>query len=180
MRGMLKKTLISIPIFILVATIVVFFSFEVFRTDGLLFKPLFGMGQVLRAVKCRIYVDEVFAPKAKMFKMDRLVDGSSVDMLILWLPTDKKPYLRDILIIDRKNNTVGLPNSDDASYGLYLNCYLFQARGADWFVPFSDRGEKGWCFNPRLKIGKGVISFSLPGEELFSYRTIRIEFSAKV
>ena len=153
----MRKIMLAIFLFIF-ASIFMF----VYLKHPILLKLVYGTGRIIYPPLQRsIYIDGQLSESAKCFKMDKMFNGNPTDNLILWIP-DKTNYLeRRIIMVDRQNHTVGIPNYSNGSYQLIANKFLVQAESADWFIAFSN-GVKGWSFDPRLVIENDTIVFNLP------------------
>lgn len=162
MGDLLKFKYVLITVGILIITLI---SIYLFRTNAIIVKPFFKIAQVLVPEKAGIYVDDKIAKNAQLFGMGKMVNGKSVEMLVLWIPNEKSEYKRKVLLIDKKNSRVFRPYSDEKAYQLFFNYYLFQAQGADYGVALNDPVKAGGP-NPELKIKQNEINFKISSREL--------------
>ena len=91
-------------------------------------KLLNGSARVLSPpMKITIKVGGPIQIIAKCFTMKTLFDDQPVDNLVLWLPNASAYYKREILIINRSEKLVGMPNASNLEYDLLVNRYKQRA-----------------------------------------------------
>lgn len=140
---------------------------------------VFGFRILAPPLNTIVFVDGEPNPGAKVFNMKTTYDDQKpIDCLILYIPNEANPLGRDIIIIDRNNRKIGLPNASKRNYSLLFNYFLMQGGGSDWFVPFdlNDGGVKGWNFDPDLKINENRIYFKVPPELIDIGKEVLIDF----
>jgi hypothetical protein len=136
-------------------------------------KLLNGSARVLSPpLKTTIKVCGQIHTTAKCFTMKTLFDDQPVDNLVLWLPNASAYYKREILMINRREKLVGMPNASNLEYDLLLNIYLFQAESGSLFTPFSS--VKWDNQDPMLEITDKTIQFTMP-EGVGDFSSQRIE-----
>ena len=132
-----------------------------YNEHPLTLKLLNGSSRVLSPpMRTTIKMDGQIQTAAKCFAMKTLFDGEPTDSLVIWLPNASSFYGREILIINRNEKLVGMPNSSNIQYELLLNRYLLQAESGSLNAPFtSAKWDKQ---DPQLEIAENKIEFILP------------------
>lgn len=131
-----------------------------YNEHPLTLKLLNGSSRVLSPVRTTIKMDGQIQTTAKCFAMTTLFDGEPTDSLVIWLPNASSHYGREILMINRNEKLVGMPNSSNIQYELLLNRYLLQAESGSLNVPFTS--AKWDNQDPKLEIAENNIKFTLP------------------
>ena len=162
----------------IIAASVPFVAFAVclylYNEHPLTLKLLNGSSRILSPpMRTTIKMDGQVQTAAKCFAMKTLFDGEPTDSLVIWLPNASSFYGRGILMINRNEKLVGMPNSSSTDYELLLNRYLLQAESGSLNVPFtSAKWDKQ---DPQLEIAHNRIEFTLPELDAgFSHKRIEV------
>ena len=150
----MKKIIISILLILSIPLVILAF---LYWSNPVVVKYFIGEARVLRKVPAVVKVDDGEINNAFCFLQKTYFDGKPADILVLWLPDESDYYGRDVIMIDRKNVDVGIPNFSNRHYGLLLGNFLLQSESSQWYVSFSD--SKWGNQDPKLEIKKDLISF---------------------
>jgi hypothetical protein len=144
----MKKALIAITL-VLISGAALFINFH----------PLILSGRVLSPpLNASIKVDGEERPTARVFAMTTSFDGKPIDSLVLWIPDSSISFGRAIIIVDKANHEVGMPNSNIMDYDLLWDTYLFQSEDGSRNAPFA-KGE-GYE-DPQLALENSTIKFTV-------------------
>ena len=143
----------------------------------IILKVATGTARVLSSpANVTVKIDGQILPTAKCFLSRSFFNGASADDLVLWLPDDAAYYGRNVLIVDRLNGNVGLPNSGDLDYYLLWNKFLFQSETGSMWVGFKDAKLDNQ--DPHLEISDKYIVFVVPQSPVLPGRKIEIVFNS--
>jgi hypothetical protein len=152
-----KRIIIAAGILLIGLTVVIYLDNE----HPLTLKLFNGSARVLSPpMKATVSVDGQIRTTAKCFAMKTHFDGQPTDSLVLWLPDNSANEKREILMINRGEALVGMPNSSIIQYDLLLNRYLLQSESGCFNVPFNR--VKWDAQNPELEITGNTIRFVMP------------------
>ncbi|MFD0835116.1 hypothetical protein ACFQ0I_05030 [Mariniflexile aquimaris] len=131
-----------------------------------------------KPINCEIKINGAEFNNAKIFhQTSDFNDKAKRDYLILIIPNKKKTDKHNVLIIDKENDLIRIPNSNKKDYEILGN-YLFQSEsGANSMIPINDP-DKGILFNPKLKIDNETIEFELPEWSEFKVNKVEIKQNA--
>jgi len=137
-----------------------------YKEHPVMLKVVAGSARVLTSrVEADIRMDNLKQSGAHCLQMSSSFDGRQVDWLVLWIPDASSPYGREILIVDRANRNVGIPNSSNLQYHLLWNRFLFQSESGSFYVPLYS--AKSYAQDPELVLNDHSISFRMPDQAVF-------------
>jgi hypothetical protein len=145
-------------------------------TNPIILNFLTGTARILNdEIECKVYIDDREVSGAKVFisKSD-FYEREELDYLILYLWDIDVCKQYPVLIIDKKDNKIKIPNASKKNYDLFF-AILFQSdSGANVMIPIDDK-LKGLGFEPNLKIEKNHIEFELLEKNKIQKTIIKIE-----
>jgi hypothetical protein len=146
----------------------------------IILKAATGTARVLSSTaSVTIKIDGQIDRSAKCFFSKSRFDGKPADDLVLWLPNVDAHYGRNVLIVDRLNGNVGLPNTGELDYYLLWNRFLFQSETGSGWVGFKD--AKLDKQDPHLELSDSHVTFVVPPSspvEVISGHKIEIVFNS--
>lgn len=141
----------------------------------ILSRYLVGSARVIgKPIESTIFVNGSECRDAKIFIQHDDFYGSEEEYFILYFPNKEKSEARNVVIVDKKNNLIRIPNSNRRDYEV-IGKYLFQSEsGANVMIPVNGP-MKGMGFEPDLIIKKGSMEFKLPNWSEFGIKEIKIK-----
>jgi hypothetical protein len=151
----LKKIFIFIIITILLISVII-----VFR-NPIIAKFLSGTARIIgKEIRSEIYINGKRELNAKLFiAKSNFEETEKRDYLILYLRNLKDYNGTPVLIIDRENQIVKIPNANEKDYNLVFENLLQSDSGANVMIPINDK-IKGLGFEPNLKFEDKKITFN--------------------
>ena len=134
-----------------------------------LYKLLLHQARLIKESEATISNKQGKLEKSKVFSY---LDLNGAEKIVVYLENPNTYLKRNILIIDKENNKIGVPNLNIRDYSLWGN-YLFQNNSGESFVPFGH--FKSGHFNPNLNITNDEITFILPQDREFNHKNIVID-----
>jgi len=146
----------------------------------IILKAATGTARVLSSTaNVTIKIDGQIDRSARCFFSKSRFDGKPADELVLWLPNRDADYGRNVLIVDRLNGNVALPNTGELDYYLLWNRFLFQSETGSGWVSFKD--AKLDKQDPHLELSDKYITFVVPPDapvSVISGHKIEIVFNS--
>jgi hypothetical protein len=143
----------------------------------LILKVVDGSARVLSSpIDATIKIDGEAQPSARCFAVKSRFDGTPADILVLWLPDPSVIYGRDVVIVDRLHNDVGLPNAGNADYELLRGRYLLQSESGSMYASF--KGPKFDSQDPQLEVRQKRITFIMPQSPVVAGKKVEIVFNS--
>lgn len=151
----MKKIFIFIIITILLISVII-----VFR-NPIIAKFLSGTARIIgKEIRSEIYINGKRELNAKLFiAKSNFEETEKRDYLILYLRNLKDYNGTPVLIIDRENQIVKIPNANEKDYNLVFENLLQSDSGANVMIPINDK-IKGLGFEPNLKFEDKKITFN--------------------
>lgn len=153
---MFKKLFIFVLVSFVLVTIII-----VLR-NPIIGKFFSGTARLIgKETKSEIYIDGKKKSDAKLFlSRSNFEETEKRDYLILYLRDVKDYDGIPVLIIDKENQIVKFPNSNEKDYDVVFENLLQSDSGANVMVPLNNK-LKGLGFEPNLKIENNVIKFKM-------------------
>ena len=125
-------------------------------------KYLTGTARIIgKDIKCEIYIDGKKKTETKLFESkSNFTESEKRDYLILYLREEKDFNGIPVLIIDKKNGIVKIPNASKKDYNLVFGNLLQSDSGANVMISINDK-LKGMGCEPNLIITKNNIEFEI-------------------
>jgi hypothetical protein len=143
----------------------------------LIFKMVSGSARILSSpVDATIKINGEVQPSARCFAVKSRFDKTPADTLVLWLPDPSAVYGREVVIVDRLHNDVGLPNAGKEDYELLRGRYLLQSESGSMYASF--KGPKFDSQDPHLEIRPKHITFIIPRSPPHAVKRVEIVFNS--
>lgn len=149
----------KISIFIVIAILIIF-VITVIR-NPIIAKFLSGTARIIgKETRSEIYINGKRELNAKLFiAKSNFEETEKRDYLILYLRNLKDYNGTPVLIIDRENQIVKIPNASEKDYNLVFENLLQSDSGANVMIPINNK-IKGLAFEPNLKFADKKITFN--------------------
>ena len=176
----MKKKLIIllfVTVFIIIGTV----GINKVSKYPILTKWILGSARIIgEPITCKIKINGIKCDSAKVFHQTTDFSGKfERDYLILFILNRTKSDGRNVLVIDRENKLIRIPNSNKIDYEIIANTLFQSESGAHVMIPINDN-VKGYGFEPKLKFEDNTIEFILPNWSEYKISKIEIELTPLV
>lgn len=127
-------------------------SLYLIRYHRALFMCLIGHGRIQnQLLDAKVLVDGAEQPDGKVF---RYKDGQNDEKFLVYLANNNKTD--SVIIVDKTKNNIGITNSGEENYELFLNRFLFQKDSA-YAIVYASSAK--WGLDPKLEVTDSKISY---------------------
>ena len=163
----------KISLFIVIAILLIF-VITVFR-NPIIAKFLSGTARIIgKEIRSEIYINGKRELNAKLFiAKSNFEETEKRDYLILYLRNLKDYNGTPVLIIDRENQIVKIPNANEKDYNLVFENLLQSDSGANVMIPINNK-IKGLGFEPNLKFADKKITFNTLEDNIINQILIKM------
>jgi len=142
----------------------------------IILKVVTGSARILSSpIDATIKIDGENEPSARCFAVKSSFNGNPADYLVLWVGNPSAIYGREILIVDRLHDDLGLPNAGDLDYELLGGRLLFQSESGSMYVPF--KSTKFDSQDPQIQFSEKYIRFVVPHSPILEGKNIEINLN---